>query len=157
MLRISLTRTSPTHHQFAYERGDGTGESAELETKTYLKHDLTHFALESEANVKDGFFGLLAQGRTFAELADISETNFPTKEALNVERVVGPLSGVIENEHDPKDLLNGLENLFSAHSEPLPKWLTAETITKARERYRHINGHWNALPFGETLELEFGN
>ena len=117
MLQTLLTRVSSTHHRFQYVRENGTGESVELETKTYLKHDVTHFVLESGAGLTDGFFGLLAQGRTLKELADISETNFPTKEALNVERVVGPLSGFLESDQDPEDLIDGLENLFSAHNE----------------------------------------
>ena len=155
MLQISLTRVSTTHHRFAYTRTDGTGEDIELETKTYLKHDLTHCVLESEAGLKDGFFGLLAQGSTLKDVADISEGNFPTKEALDIERVVGPLSYFVESDQAPEELLDGLKNLFSAHDDPLPEWLTKETILAAKDRYRELNGKWNALPFGETVELEF--
>ncbi len=50
-LVIRLTRISPTHHTFAYVGANGTEHALKLETKTYLFHDLLHFAVESEAKL----------------------------------------------------------------------------------------------------------
>lgn len=155
MLSIAITRISPTHHTFVYTRSDGTRESVELETKTYLLHDFTHFALESEAGITGGFYGLLAEGCSFEELSLVDENNPVSKEALNVERVVGPLSGFVESDMLAEELIAGLENLFGAFPEKLPVWVTTEVFEKTRERYRKLKSHWNALMFGETLELTF--
>lgn len=48
-MRISLTKLSDARHRFSYLRADGSGETLELETRSFLIHDLVHFALENAA------------------------------------------------------------------------------------------------------------
>ena len=62
---VRFTRLSPTHHRFEALRDDGSIESRELETRSLLNHDLVHFALESEGELKDGFYGTLARGGSY--------------------------------------------------------------------------------------------
>jgi hypothetical protein len=52
-LKLRFTRVSPTRHRLEYRREDGTGEAIAMETKSLLVHDLVHFAVESEAGLKD--------------------------------------------------------------------------------------------------------
>ena len=58
-LIIKFTNVSPTRHRFEMIREDGSREQADLETKTFLFHDLLHFAVESEAFLADSFYGKL--------------------------------------------------------------------------------------------------
>jgi hypothetical protein len=140
-----------------YKREDGSGESAELETKTFLFHDLLHYSLESTANLSGGFFGLLNSGKTYAELSGKmdSEPEYDTIEIRHIEQAVGTLTGLSKGSGTPHEAIESLRNILSAYGEEMSPWLTAETLTKALERYRQVLGHWNSLKFGETLELHF--
>jgi|GEM_PF-467435 len=155
MLTLQLQRISPTHHRLIYIRPDGSRESADIETKTFLSHDFIHFALESEGHLIGGFFGLLAQGYTYAQLAGKEVSDLPVGQAKTIEQVVGPLSGVIKGEITPAHFLEGAKNLFDAHGEPIPRWLTLELVSKTKDRYKRLMGQWNSLSFGEVLELSF--
>ncbi len=69
-------------------RSDGSRTWSKLDA-VFPIHDMTHYAVETELNAKDGFFGLIAQGW------DITDFGIPEKrakmplEALWVEHVVG--------------------------------------------------------------------
>ena len=153
-LLLKITRTSPTHHRLEYTRADGGHESADIETKSFLQHDFLHYALEVETGVHTGFFGLLAAGYTLAELGNKVSADFDRDSAMQVERAVGGLTGLIKGA-SPEDVMTGLQNIYNAEGRPLPEWLTADVLERAAERYRRINGKWNSLKFGETLELVF--
>ena len=68
-LTIRLTRISPTDHRFEYERADGTGEQLVLVTREFLRHDLVHFAVETEARLRGSFYGLLDRIGGYAEIS----------------------------------------------------------------------------------------
>ncbi len=153
-LTIRLTRPSPTRHWFAYERVDGSSESVVLETKSLLVHDLVHLALETEAGLDQSFYGLLASGRSLADVGPEGGV-FPNEEARLTERVAGPLTGVMLGRVSPKDFLTGFERFSEALGEALPRWLTADFVTRTVERFRMLHGRWKATPFHATLELHF--
>lgn len=44
------------------------------ETRSYLVHDLLHYAVESEAGLSGGFWGNLARGKTLADMNDLRRT-----------------------------------------------------------------------------------
>jgi hypothetical protein len=152
MLRLLLTRLSPTHHRFQYVRADGTGESTELETRSFLTHDLLHLAVETEAGLHESFFGQLAGGKGYGELTGAPKL---TGEILATERVVGVLTGVVQGAASPAAAFVGLTELFSACGDPLPPWLSESFLEKAAERFRRLQGQWKATPFGQTMELSF--
>ena len=71
-MKILLTKLTDDRHQLAIERDDGSTESVELETRSFLLHDLVHYAVEAEAKIDDGFWGLLARGtKSAAPFADM--------------------------------------------------------------------------------------
>src|SRR5688572_16003070 len=69
-MRVLLTKLSDDRHLMTVERTSGPGESVELESRSYLLHDLAHYAVEAEAPIADGFYGLLASGVSLAKLND---------------------------------------------------------------------------------------
>lgn len=158
MLQIFITQISPTHHRFEYKRKDGTGESSEIETKSFLIHDFVHFVLETQAEIQNGFYGLLDQGYSYNELSVSPDADLPTKEALNVERIVGPLSSFLEktDTQNIDSFLSIINNMFDSYEEPVPEWLTKEILSKTITHYKQLKGEWRSLSFGKTLELEFG-
>jgi hypothetical protein len=156
MLQLKLTRVSPTHHRIEYVRADGTSESAEIESKSFLFHDFVHYAIETEAKLRGGFFGLLSKGHSYAELSGKAPSEHSTEEALVIEQAVGITTGVIKQIATPEEAMLAFKELRNATGKRVPSWYTPVLIERVRERLRHLLGHWNSMRFGETLELEFG-
>ena len=156
MLTIGFTRISPTHHRFDYRRPDGSGESRAFETRSTLRHDLIHFAFETEAGLTDSFYGLIAKGATFDTLAGKGPDAFtPGSEIGLTERIVGPLSGVCYGESDAAPFVAGVGTFLAAQGETAPVWLTSNLVERVRDRYRRLHGQWKSTPFGDTMTLEF--
>ncbi len=153
-LTIALTKISPTHHRFEYHGENGAGESLELETKTFLFHDLLHFAVETEAKLQNSFYGLLAKSKNYASLSETPEIlGFQAHEIAVTERVVGALTSVIKGSNQPDRFILMMENMLEATQEPLPSWLTQEFVIRVQERMRKLLGQWHGTPFGKTMEL----
>jgi len=150
-LTIHLTRISPTTHAFEYKRADGSGERLELETRSFLLHDLLHFAVETEAGLKHSFYGNLAASEKYESLAAMNDT--AGGEIGLTERIVGGLTGFLKKDVEPYEFLALMQNIFDATGEKLPLWLTEDFLDRVKERMRKLQGEWNALPFGETMTL----
>jgi hypothetical protein len=155
-LDIRLTKISPTHHKFEAIREDGMREIAELETKSFLFHDLLHFAVESEAKLQHSFYGLLASGHRYAELSgkEVMSTDFG-QEILHTERIVGALTGVMKDRVQAKDCLQGVFRLYAGYGDPMPEWFTEHFINKVKQRMTRLIGHWDGTEFGRVMELRF--
>lgn len=158
MLKIQLKRVSPTQHAFTLLLENGGKETLQLETKTYLFHDLLHFAVESEAGITNSFYGRLAKGERYEELTlpEMSVVSHGSdSEALMTERIVGVLTGVLKRNASGSQALLGLQNLLSASGETVPQWFTPTFVEQVKERMRKLEGEWKGIAFGETMTIEF--
>ncbi len=157
-MRLHLTKVSNSHHRFAYMRRDGTGEAIELETRNFLLHDLIHFAVESEAGLKNSFYGLLARGETYTALsaADIASGAHPGGvEILLTERIVGAFTSLAKGSASAEQTIAGARHLLAANDEPMPPWLDVAFAERVAERFRRLQGQWKATAFGGAMELTF--
>jgi hypothetical protein len=143
-MRILLTKLTDERHRLAIERSDGTGESVELETRSLLLHDLVHYAVEAEAKIADGFWGLLARGTTLRELSGtMTDPATPTTPGLVLaEKLVGPMQSVWNGRYDPA--------LYMEHARA---HVDDGFVERVRERLRRLVGRWRATRFGMTMEL----
>lgn len=155
-MRILFMKLTNERHALEVIRMDGSRDRVELETKSLWLHDFVHFAVESEAGLQDGFWGLLAAGKTMADMND--RTGEGVKEyagsMLVIEMLVGALSGALQgvpHEAVATNIRQYLESIGKA--EAMPAWLTPEFVVRVQERLRKLIGHWNGTPFGETMEL----
>jgi hypothetical protein len=156
MLTVRLTRLSNSRHRMAIIRADGSSETHELETRSTLRHDLVHFAFETEAGLTESFFGLLAKGATLEALAGKGMESFaPGVEIGMTERIVGPLSGVAYGDTEIPAFMDGIRRMFAAQGDAAPAWLTPDLVARVKERYRRLYGQWKATPFGDKMELTF--
>src|SRR5690606_17606265 len=62
LMLIRFTRLTNERHRFEIVRDDGTREAHDLETRSTLAHDLTHYAVEIEVGLRGAFYGRLASG-----------------------------------------------------------------------------------------------
>jgi len=155
-LTLRFTRLSPTRHRFEYRRADGTGEVLEMETDGLLQHDLLHYAVESEAQLRGSFYGILATIGGYGELSVNGGAALGGEVAIT-ERVAGALAGALQDEGlDADAFMASVTEYLDLFDERAPRWLTPSLIAAVRVRIRHLLGRWDAMPFGETLELEFG-
>ena len=154
-MRIRLTKLSDQRHAFEIERDDRRRERVELETRSCLLHDLTHFALEEAAGIDAGFFGSLATGKTLAELSRGDEAGAPqyTGLALEVERTVAVLQKITRE--SPAAAHARITAMLALQGESPPEWFTPELVSRIHERMRALVGRWKATPYGSAMELDW--
>ncbi|WP_218109853.1 hypothetical protein [Oligoflexus tunisiensis] len=125
-------------------REDGTSDHAELETRSFLLHDLIHYAVETELQIHDGFWGTLAAGAPLTPLKDGSMAPPLTDGAMRAERIVSPLqslwNGRISEEH------------YLSIMEGMPD-VDAGFVKRVMNRLRSLWGHWRATPYRASMDL----
>ena len=155
LLTLRFTRISPDRHRFEYRRADGTGEAIEMETRSFLTHDLVHFAVEREAGLRGSFYGILARIGGYEELSVAGGAALGGEIAIT-ERIVGMLQGALgEADFDEAAFQAQAAEYLELFDERVPRWFTPAFVAAVRERMRQLTGRWKATPFGETMELEF--
>lgn len=154
-MRIVLTKLSDARHALEIHRKDGSRERVELETRSCLLHDLTHFAVEESAGIQAGFWGSLAAGVTFDELSGGSGGGMMDggRLMMEVERAVAVLQGGVKAKEDPGAAHARIVALLRVQDAEPPPWFTLACVTRVHERMRALLGHWNATPFGSSMEL----
>lgn len=156
-MKITFSKISNTQHRLRCERKDGSIEEALLETKSFLVHDFTHLAYEMEAGLKDAFWGRVAASGTFLGLREPMADAMAhlDDELVQTERIVGPLQMFMQNRTDAAQVVSGMRQASIALGVSLPAFLDVDFLLRAKERYRKLIGEWNALPFGEGMEVEW--
>jgi len=155
-MRILLRKISDQQHELAIVRDSSARESVVCETRSYLGHDLIHYAVEAEAGIEGGFWGSLARGRTLAEMNDRARMapGSDTAEIATVEQVVGVLSGAAKGQ-STAEVVSMVERYAAATNDPVPAWLTESFVAAVQERMRGLLGAWKATPYGGTMTLDW--
>ncbi len=130
-------------------------ETSTVETKSLLFHDLVHYALETSAGLQDGFYGLLAQGKSFTDLNDPEMPYAPGTQISEIEKIVGPLQTALKGEVDPARFVATLREMMLSANESLPLWVSEDVVSRSAKRMRALWGEWKATPFGQTITLEW--
>lgn len=166
-MRIRLTRLTNDRHALELLRDGGVRERIELETRSFLLHDLIHYAVETTAGIATGVWGTLAAGSSLAELnarpgPDLGqapgqghEQGFDSKTAdlLTIELITGPLHAVVQGRLAIESALAGLIEQMAMGGKSPPPWLTREFLERVVERLRQLTGRFRATPFGQPMEL----
>lgn len=155
---IRLKRLNPTHHRLTIVRSDGSSDSVELETRSYLTHDLIHLAFEETAGLKEGFWGRLASGASIEQLNTVDQFahgSLPRTPSEIIEVVVGGMTGYVLGRAQVQEVFEGLEALILAYGLELPAYVSQDVLVRTRDRYRSLLGMWNSCPFEEELEFTF--
>jgi hypothetical protein len=156
-MHVMLTKLSDLRHRMEVVRADGTREKAELETRSFLVHDLIHYAVESIAGMTWGFFGTLAAGAPLKQLNDREATWDPDSQVGLAESIAGPMQSVMKGRTEPAQMLAGLDEMFSASGKLRPAWVTLAFVDQVRAEYDRLWGAWKATPFQGQLVLVWPN
>ena len=127
-MKIAFHKIDAERHALVIERG-GRTERVECETRSYLVHDLLHYAVESEAGLDGGFWGHLARGKTLADMNDRTGKALAGQapELPMIEQMVGALSGAVKG-RSAHELVTGLRRHAEAQSITIPAYLTEPFI-----------------------------
>jgi hypothetical protein len=144
-MRVLFTKLSDRRHRFEVVRDDGTRENVELDSRSFLLHDLVHYAVEAELRLPDAFYGLLSSGTPLSRLNDRSTYADPTPGLAKAETLVGPLQSLWNERIDPAIHLENVQRAFPE--------VDAALIARILERLRRLTGHWRATAYRSTMEL----
>lgn len=143
-MRVLLTKISEERHRLDIVRSDGSAEGRELDTRSFLVHDLAHFAVEQQAHLEGGFWGSLAAGLSFDGLAASPEGD----ERWRAERLAAPFQTLWRVRNEPA---------FAARRAHYIDQLDVDDIfvDGALARMHHLWGRWKATRFRSVLELHW--
>jgi len=158
-MRILLTKKSDGTTVLKCIRADGseTWQKNDKHAAFFALHDLTHYAVETELGISQGFFGVVADGWEINETGQRGVAARLPADALFVETVVGTLdteraSGARWTAAEFND---SLALKARTDGRPVPRPLTDEELGRVRKRRAELFEAWHALPAGNTLELPF--
>lgn len=152
-MRIRFHKISEQEHVLELVRDEGPGERITCETRSLLIHDLLHYAAESAADYRGGFWGQLAGGRSLAEMNHRTGEAMPPEMRM-IEQVVGVLHGAVKG-RAAGEIVSGLAEYAAATGVPVPSWLTVEFVAGVQESMRRLVGQWKATRFGGAMELDW--
>jgi hypothetical protein len=152
-VRILFRKLSDTRHMLELIREDGRREEADCETRSYLRHDLIHYAAESQAGLEAGLWGNLAKGKTLEQLNHrAGRAMDETPELMVIEQIVGVLSGVVKG-RSAAEIVAGVQSYAEELGWTVPAWFAVDFVKAVEERMRGLLGHWKATPHGGAMEL----
>ena len=140
-MKILITKLSDEEHKLRVERGDGSADEAVLNSRSFLRHDLAHLAVELEVPLKGGFWGSVAGGN------QLDGSDFGADIGV-AEKLSGPVQTLMRTEAD----VDSYEKVLQYH---VPQLASRDMAQRICERIRQLRGHWKATPFGATMELEW--
>ena len=156
-LKVKFTRGKDKKDVLAVVREDGS-TSWQHQQPGIPVHDLTHFAVESNLGLKNGFYGLLSQGWDITRLTAKDVRAILPPEGLWTELVVG----LIQTERlspEPLSAEEFNELLTKEQTErglKIDRVLTVEELNRIRVSFLELYSSWRQLQPGESLQLEFG-
>jgi hypothetical protein len=141
-VRIVFTKISDDRHAVTVTRADGTTDRVEVESRSFLRHDLAHFAIELELPIRKGFWGCVSSG------ASLTGEGVAGREAQLAETLAGPIQTLMRIDA-------GLAAYRELLSKVSPPGADHDLAARVHERVRQLRGHWKATPYGGEMELEW--
>lgn len=161
-MQAIFKKTSHERNDILFIRNDGSREEArDLESRSYLRHDLMHYVVESRAGLRGSFYGSIAAGKSLTEIRPPARLDAADKQAMAVgeggltELVVAMLQGAHREDFDGEELLKRVPEYFSAQGFDVPAYLTPGFIEIVAKEFRFLLRTYEGLSTGESMTLEF--
>jgi hypothetical protein len=141
-MEVVFCKVSDDRHVVRVQRDDGTSESVELDSRSFLRHDLAHYAVESELGLSGGVWGSVAQG------GSLGGSGLDGDDMALAERISGPVQTMMRTGADAVEIEQGLSRVAP--------WLaTPELAQRLHGRLRALAGHWSATAYGGEMILQW--
>jgi hypothetical protein len=139
-VEVTLTKISDERHAVTVTRRDGSTERVELNTRSFLRHDLAHFTVELELGLTAGVWGSVAAGGSLAgDGLDGDDMGL-------AETLAGPVQTMMRIEADAATIRSVLDQVA-------PQVASDDLAARIHERLRRLRGHWKATPYGGNMCL----
>lgn len=160
-MRIRIKKGRDGSAALTCTRADGstTWQRQEgAQARFFPRHDLTHYAVETELGHRRGFYGLVAEGWDVTDFGAPWPRGPIPSDAEPAELIVGFLDaeragGVTWTAEALNDELATHHAQHGPFARGAP--LTDAQLARIRERMRELFAAWDATPPGEALELTF--
>jgi hypothetical protein len=142
-----------------FVRDDGSATSGRLGAGGFgAVHDLTHYVVETTLDLRQGFYGLLAQGWNIPDFEAKGAAGQLPDESVVAECIVGQLSNfVFAGKQPPVEEFTWLVAAAVNGVRPgarVPP-ISPEALDRMQQSLAALLARWRALPPGDTLELEY--
>jgi hypothetical protein len=154
-MRLEFVKNEGKPHVIRYYRDNGTQTWMQADD-FFIRHDLSHFAIESTLGYTTAFYGMINAG---TELSDF--TNKQKRDALSFTREA-MLAETTANLF-LMDLMQGRVNNFNKVQQEAmktsvpsisPVSMNEEQINAVRNALRQLISQWENLPAGQMLLLD---
>lgn len=140
---ILFTKISDQEHALTVRRQDGSTDSVVLNSRSFLRHDLSHLAVELELPLSRGFWGSVANGAALGADQFKGGSDLALAEAL-----AGPVQTLLRTKADAEQFLSVLNRVC-------PTVASWDVAARIRERGRRLQGHWQATPYGDDMLIRW--
>ncbi|MDC0598664.1 hypothetical protein OAP18_02335 [Gammaproteobacteria bacterium] len=141
-MEIIFTKLTDEEHSVEIRRLDNSVEKTILHTRTFLRHDLSHLAVEIEVPLTFGFWGSVASGTP-----------------LTGAEIFGKEIGIAESLSGPVQTLMRVDAKVEQYSAILeqvqPHLASLDLAERIHERVRKLRGHWSATSYGGEMIIEW--
>src|SRR3954463_885646 len=159
-LVIRIKKNADGRSALSCARSDGTTTWQSMKNAQaafFPRHDLTHYAVETVLEHRNGFYGLVASGWDLSDFGAPWPRGRIPKEAVLSEMIVGLLDLERGTGHlaQPEDVNDRLRQFCEENGMPDPTPLTADDLARVRQRRGELFAMWDAVKAGDALELPF--
>jgi hypothetical protein len=141
-VKVVFVKLSDQRHTVRVERSDGSSESVELDSRSFLRHDLAHLAVELELGLFAGVWGSVARGGSLSG-GGLDGADMPLAETLS-----GPMQTMMRTGANATEIHEVLARMA-------PGVVSPDLATRLHAHVRSLAGHWAATPYGGEMVLEW--
>ena len=141
-MQITFTRLNDDSHRVEVLRADGSTDAITLNSRSFLRHDFAHLAVEAELPIALRYWGQVAAG------AALGGDAFSGQDIALAEKLAGPVQTLMRTEAQPAAYLALLQRVVPA--------LARETLAqRIHEHAPRLTGQWTGTPFGSTMRIRW--
>lgn len=154
-MKLQFVKNEGKPHVIRYYRDNGTQTWMHADGY-FIRHDLSHFAVEKTLNYTTAFYGLISNGMAPDDFLTRDKRNaiVLTKEAMHAESLANLFLMDIAQEGTEDFNQMQQETMATSFPNAEPVSLTGEQIACVRQALSDLLLQWNKLPAGQSLNLE---
>lgn len=138
-MEVLFKKISDERHSVEIIREDGSRDGIELKSRSFLRHDFAHFAVEIETPLPLGYWGSVAGGAPLGSDID-------TPEIWLAEALAGRVQTLMRE--------NAAVGAYEAVLESvMPDRASHDLAQRIHERVRQLRGHWRGTRYGEQMQI----
>ena len=141
-MKIVFKKNSDDEHVVKVFRRDNSTEEVILNSRSFLRHDFAHLAIEMEIPLNAGYWGSVSAG------AALDGKSLAGDEIAIAESLAGPIQALIRTDAGIdayKDILHTMQ----------PQLASRDLAERIHERARQLLGNWRATAYGSEMHIDW--